>query len=191
MDDKIILRARRNHLLAQYRAQVAAARSSLLPHCALCSAAHVCVFRLLPLCCRAEQSAAALLVPASPHGLMHTPLQATDAAAVFADATAALAAAVDKQRGKVAEAEALLAEAAAEAGSAGEKRREEFSTNLAQEQLLLSKQEASAAALAAAGAGAGVPALLEVASDALAEALDKKLGATVTDQAIFRAHAAK
>ena len=114
-----------------------------------------------------------------------------DAARVFADASEALAAAVDKQRRKVGEAEAALADAAAEAGSAGEKRREELSTNLAQEQLLLGKQEAAAAALAAAGQGAGVAALLQLAGDALAEALDRQLGATVTDPAIFRAHAAK
>lgn len=110
---------------------------------------------------------------------------------MFADASAALAAAVDKQAGKVAEAEAVLAEAAADSSSAAEKRREELATNLAQEQMLLGKQQAAAAALAAAGAAAAVERQLEIAGDALAEALDKQLGATVTDPAIFRAHAAK
>lgn len=137
MDDKIILRARRNHLLASYRSQAA------------------------------------------------------DASAVAADAAAALAAAVDKQRSKAAEAEAALAEAAGEVCGSGERRREELSTNLAQERMLLGKQEAAAAALAAAGPAASVEQLLEIAGDALAEALDKQLGATVTDPAIFRAHAAK
>ncbi|KAL4430549.1 hypothetical protein ABPG77_005789 [Micractinium sp. CCAP 211/92] len=137
VDDKIILRARRNHLLAQYRAK------------------------------------------------------AQDPAQVFADASEALAASVAKQQGKVAEAQAALAEAASESGSGAEKRREELSTNLAQEQLLLGKQEAAAAAVAAGGAAAGVGQLLALAGDALAEALDKKLGATVTNPAIYRAHAAK
>ena len=50
---------------------------------------------------------------------------------------------------------------------------------------------AAAAALAAAGAAAPIAQQLEIAGDALAEALDKRLGATVTDPAIFRAHAAK
>lgn len=114
-----------------------------------------------------------------------------DSAQVYADASAALAAAVDKQRGKVAEAEAALAEAAADSGSVAEKRREELATNLAQEQMLLGKQLAAAAALEGAGAAAAIERQLEIAGDALAEALDKQLGATVTDPAIFRAHAAK
>ncbi|PRW33977.1 Cysteinyl-tRNA synthetase isoform C [Chlorella sorokiniana] len=137
VDDKIILRARRNHLLSSYRDA------------------------------------------------------ARDPAQVYADASAALAAAVDKQRGKVAEAEAALAEAAADSGSVAEKRREELATNLAQEQMLLGKQLSAAAALEAAGAAAAIERQLEIAGDALAEALDKQLGATVTDPAIFRAHAAK
>lgn len=149
VDDKIILRARRNHLLAAYRAA------------------------------------------------------AQDSQQVFQDATAALAAAVDKQRGKVADAEAALADAAAEgtvplpcggstsSSAAVEKRREELGTKVGEEALLLGKQEAAAAALAAAGAGAGVQRLLEVAGDALAEQLDRQLGATVTDPAIYRAHAAR
>ena len=149
VDDKIILRARRNHLLAAYRAA------------------------------------------------------AQDSQQVFQDATAALAAAVDKQRGKVGEAEAALAEAAAEgavplpcggstsSSAAVERRREELGTKVGEEALLLGKQEAAAAALAAAGAGAGVQRLLEVAGDALAEQLDRQLGATVTDPAIYRAHAAR
>lgn len=114
-----------------------------------------------------------------------------DPAQVFADATEALAASVAKQQGKVAEAQTALVEAASESGSGAEKRREELATNLAQEQLLLGKQEAAAAAVAAGGAAAGVGQLLALAGDALAEALDKKLGATVTDPAIYRAHAAK
>ena len=137
MDDKIILRARRNHLLASYRAAT------------------------------------------------------RDPAHVFADATVALAAAADKQRAKAADAAAALAEAAAEAGAAAYKRREELATNLAQEEMLAAKVEAAAAALAAAGPAAPIDVQLEVAGDALAEALDRKLGATVTDPAIFRAHAAK
>jgi cysteinyl-tRNA synthetase len=38
---------------------------------------------------------------------------------------------------------------------------------------------------------AGVDAILEVASDFVAEALDKERGSSVTDGSIFRAHAAK
>ena len=131
--------------------------------------------------------------PLSLHWLSLCPLPPLlqDPAQVYADASAALAAAVDKQRGKVAEAEAALAEASADSGSVAEKRREELATNLAQEQMLLGKQLAAAAALEGAGAAAATERQLEIAGDALAEALDKQLGATVTDPAIFRAHAAK
>ncbi|KAI3425944.1 hypothetical protein D9Q98_007914 [Chlorella vulgaris] len=139
VDDKIILRARRNHLLASYAAA------------------------------------------------------ATDSQQVFVDSQAALAAAVDKQQSKLAEAEAALAEAQSAdcSGGGAEKRREELATCVAQEQLLLSKQEAAAAAAAELGAAAGVQQLLDVAGDALAVQLDQRLGATVTDPAIYRAHAAK
>ncbi len=57
--------------------------------------------------------------------------------------------------------------------------------------MLLGKQMAAAAALESAGAAAAIEKQLEIAGDALAEALDRQLGATVTDPAIFRAHAAK
>jgi hypothetical protein len=76
-------------------------------------------------------------------------------------------------------------------GSGAERRAEELRTALAQEQLLLGKAEGALGVLRAAGAGAGAPALLALGADALAEALDRRLGATVTDPAIFRAHAAK
>jgi cysteinyl-tRNA synthetase len=68
---------------------------------------------------------------------------------------------------------------------------EELASALAQEQLLLSKVEASAAQLAAAGPGAGAQALLALGGDELAVALDAQHGAEVTDPAIFRSHAAK
>lgn len=110
---------------------------------------------------------------------------------IFVDASAALAAAAEKQRGKVAAAEAALAQDGGEACAGAERRREELATNLAQEQLLAGKQEAAGAALAALGPGAAADELLAVAGDALAEALDRQLGASVTDPAIFRAHAAK
>lgn len=112
---------------------------------------------------------------------------------MFVDSQAALAAAVDKQQSKLAEAEAALAEAQSAdcSGGGAEKRREELATCVAQEQLLLSKQEAAAAAAAELGAAAGVQQLLDVAGDALAVQLDQRLGATVTDPAIYRAHAAK
>lgn len=147
VDDKIIMRARRNYLLEQYR------------------------------------------------------LRTQDAATVFSDVSEAVAAALAKQQAKAAEAEAALA---AESGAAGDgasaaasrgggegRRREDLATNLAQELLLLGKAEAAAAAVAAAGTGAGAEKLLELGGDALAEALDKAEGGSVTDPAIFRAHAAK
>lgn len=114
-----------------------------------------------------------------------------DPAKVYADAIEALAAAVEKQSSKVREAQLALSEAGSESGGAAEKRSEELSTNVAQEYLLLGKQQAAAAAVAEAGPAAGVDKLLELAGDALAEALDKRLGATVTDPAIYRTHAAK
>lgn len=72
-----------------------------------------------------------------------------------------------------------------------DRRLEELRTALAQEQLMLSKAEGALGALHAAGAAASAQELLGIGGDALAEALDKELGATVTDPAIFRAHAAK
>jgi hypothetical protein len=110
---------------------------------------------------------------------------------VFADASEALAAAVEKQQAKLMEAQAAAQQAAGEVGGGADKRREELANAVAEQQLLLSKQEKAAAELKAAGAAAGVPRLLAIAGDALAEALDRRLGATVTDPAIFRAHAAK
>eukprot|EP00887_Chlorella_sp_A99_P008002 scaffold12.g8002.t1 len=148
VDDKIIVRARRNHLLASYAAAAA------------------------------------------------------DPAAVHADVAAALAEAAARQAAKVAAAEAALAAeaeappapspgGAASGDKAAERRREELGTNLAQERLLAAKAAAAAGALAAGGPGAGIPAMLEVGADALAEKLDRELGASVTDPAIFRAHAAR
>lgn len=196
MDDKIILRARRNHLLVSYReaAQVrGCAQLQQRPCAGQLAATHMlaCHHALLPLLSpirvqRASERRPCLLPTAPPAA---APPQSP--AQVFADASGALAAAVEKQRGKVAEAEAALAEAAGDSGGAAEKRREELATNLAQEQMLVGKAEAAAAALAAAGAGAPIAQQLEIAGDALAEALDRQLGATVTDPAIFRTHAAK
>lgn len=219
VDDKIILRARRNYLLAQYRA---AAQVGWLARCAgWCGRRFVGSASRMRAqgpqqmrgsclsagaCCRLQPHLAALVCkpptqPPPPQLPCCSSRRAgcarcrsaalQDPAQVFADATDALAAAVAKQQGKVAEAQAALAEAAPDSGGGADKRREELATNLAQEELLLGKQEAAAAAVAAAGAAAGVGRLLELAGDALAEALDKKLGATVTDPAIYRAHAAK
>ncbi|GAB4823051.1 hypothetical protein N2152v2_010097 [Parachlorella kessleri] len=138
VDDKIILRARRNHLLENYKRQT------------------------------------------------------QDQRQIYDDITAAVQASLDRQHGKVAETEgALAAEEAVAGDKAAERRKEELRTALAQEQLLRSKAEAALGALRAAGPSAGAAALFELGSDALAEALDCKLGATVTDPAIFRAHAAK
>lgn len=149
VDDKIIIRARRNYLLARYRAAAA------------------------------------------------------DPSTVFADVRAALLAALTKQGSKLAEAQEALAEEQEAMLSVGaptptgnsaratERRREDLATNVAQEHLLLRKTEASLAELEAGGLAAGIEAILDLGADALAEALDKEQGATVTDPAIFRAHAAR
>jgi cysteinyl-tRNA synthetase len=192
VDDKIILRARRNHLLASYRAKTSVGMllswraggggdSSALGYgggkgwrgarCSVVAGSYA--FSL----CRCVMSVHRTFVQ--------------DPQRIFVDASAALAAAAEKQRGKVAAAEAALAQAGGEACAGAERRREELATNLAQEQLLAGKQEAAGAALAALGPGAAADELLAVAGDALAEALDRQLGASVTDPAIFRAHAAK
>jgi len=145
VEDKIILRARRNHLLQEY-----------------------------------------LAGPGS------------DTAKLMADARAALAAAEAKQRKKAEEAAAALAEAEAEMAdggcmdsSAAAKRKDGLAEAVASEQLLLSKVTAAATELEALGSASSTDAVLALAGDALAAHLDASLGATVTDQGIFRAHAAR
>ncbi|KAF8056247.1 CARS1 [Scenedesmus sp. PABB004] len=134
VDDKIILRARRNHLLAAYRAAEA------------------------------------------------------DAAKVAQEAGAAIQAAVDKQAKKQ---QAMQAKVA---GVTDSRQRTELEAALKQEEHKAKQLAGVQAAFQALLAGASPPsvdALLGVAGDQLAEALDAAHGSSVTDPGIFRAHAAK
>lgn len=142
VDDKIILRARRNHLLANYAKEVEG-----------------------------------------------------DFPALLAYARAALATAQAKQTAKVEKAKtdaAAMAQEAATKGSGADKRKaDELSALVPQEELKL-KQTADAAAKLEGVAGAGdAAAVFDAAGDAIAAVLDADRGATVTDPAIYRAHAAK
>ena len=67
----------------------------------------------------------------------------------------------------------------------------ELATQVAQEQLLLSQLESASAAVERAAPSGQADALYDAAGDALAAWLDGRLGSTVEDPSIFRAHAAR
>ncbi|GLC35821.1 hypothetical protein PLESTB_000497800 [Pleodorina starrii] len=149
VDDKIILRARRNYLLAQYK------------------------------------------------GSGKSPDE------VKAYAARAIQAAISKQQGKVAELQDLVSKAEAELQAvAGDDKKVAFAQRKLSElegavrgEALKGKQAADALAALEAFQQTGGPdaidALLALGGDYVAEALDKELGAAVTDPSVFRAHAAK
>ncbi|KAG2442848.1 hypothetical protein HXX76_002927 [Chlamydomonas incerta] len=148
VDDKIILRARRNFLLAQYKSSGK-------------SAEEVKVFTI-----------------------------------------EAIEAGIAKQHKKVAEMEAMVAKDAAEAEADPDEKKRAFALRKVADlqeavkgEALKGRQAAEALAavqaLGTAGGAADAEALLAVGSDYVAEALDRALGANVTDPTVFRAHAAK
>jgi cysteinyl-tRNA synthetase len=119
---------------------------------------------------------------------------------VRTDAAAALQIATDKQQEKLQAAHSALSQADAELSSAQgnpnqtasiTRKRDDLLSAAAEQELLFKKAVDAQAALDAAPPSASLDALFSIASDALAESLDTQLGATVTDPAIFRAHAAR
>lgn len=139
VEDKIILRARRNYLLKQYKEKT------------------------------------------------------LSTATVFEDAHKALAEAQEQQLCKAEAARAALSEAKLDASrdTSLARKVEDLASAVAEQELLLQKAETAVTTLNSAGPTATLEVLFAIASDALAEALDKKLRHTVTDPSIFRAHAAK
>lgn len=119
---------------------------------------------------------------------------------VRADAAAALQSATNLQQEKLQAAHSALSQADAELSSAHgnpnqtasiTRKRDDLASAAAEQELLSKKAVDAQAALAAAPPSASLDTLFSIASDALAESLDKQLGSTVTDPAIFRAHAAR
>ncbi|KXZ56656.1 hypothetical protein GPECTOR_1g591 [Gonium pectorale] len=145
VDDKIILRARRNYLLAQYRGSGKTAQE------------------------------------------------------VKAYASGAVTAAVKKQHSKVVDLEEQVRKAKAEAETAEDKRFAQrkvadLEDAVKGEALKGRQAEEALAALdkvQVTGAAGDVDSVLAVSGDYVAEALDKELGAGVTDPAVFRDHARK
>eukprot|EP00873_Tetraselmis_striata_P043036 jgi/Tetstr1/463300/TSEL_008224.t1 len=142
VDDKIILRARRNHLLANYAAEVKG-----------------------------------------------------DFPALLAFARSALATAASKQAAKVeaakADSEAMSKEASVKGSSSDKRKADELAALVPQEELKLKQASESAAKLEEVAGSGSADAVLEAAGDAIAAVLDAERGSTVTDPAIYRAHAAK
>ncbi|GMH38778.1 hypothetical protein BSKO_06662 [Bryopsis sp. KO-2023] len=138
VDDKIILRARRNFLLNKYKAAT------------------------------------------------------TDVQQVIADSLAAINGAIAKQEKKVAELEGQLVDAKSEGA---QRKVDDLSTMLDQENLKLKqRQEALPALDVVKATNSGKPSIdniLAVTGDYVSEVLDNEKKATVTDQSIFREHAAK
>lgn len=148
VDDKIILRARRNYLLSQYKGSGKS--------------------------------------PQEVKEFAHSSLTATLA----------------KQQAKVQEVQQQAADAAAELQAACEDKRGGLSRKVTELEAAVKGEElkgrrvadalAELGALALGGdAAADIEALLRVAGDWVAERLDKEQGASVTDPAVFRGHAAK
>ncbi|GBG86559.1 hypothetical protein CBR_g41622 [Chara braunii] len=113
---------------------------------------------------------------------------------VFKDAASALGEEIDKQEKKLkgVEADTLAATTS--------RQREDLANALAQEKLKLEKLQAAAAVLSkereslldpSKSAKEALAGILAIAADAIASSLDAKEGASVTDLAIFRSHAAK
>lgn len=134
VDDKIILRARRNYLLSQYVAQ------------------------------------------------------ATDPVQVRAYADKALAVSISKQESKVKDVEDTVHQAN---GDTGARKRQELEDALRNETFKRDKLLKVQQELQALPANAAIKDILAVASDSIAEALDKEKGATVTDHSIYKAHSSK
>jgi len=142
VDDKIILRARRNHLLAAYREEVK-----------------------------------------------------NDFNKLYSYAKPALEAARSKQEAKVAraaqDAEEMARAAQASVAGADKRKAEELQALVPEEQLKLSQVEQALAEVEQAAATADAERVFRAAGDAIAASLDEEKGSSVTDPAIYRAHAAK
>jgi len=198
VDDKIILRARRAHLVEAWRAELSAAAQAAAATASSVNGG-------------ADGGAAATTTRAAAEAAA---AEAAAGAAAAAYATEAVASAAARQAKK---AEEILAQAAA--APADGRAKADLATAAKNEAHKLARVEqaaaqlaaivasaaaagdggdgaAVAAAAAAATAGASpsfltVDAVMAVAGDQVAERLDAERGAAVRDQAIYRAHAAR
>jgi cysteinyl-tRNA synthetase len=168
IDDKIIFKARRNHLLKDYAANINSLQQVSARPCSCEGLVHLFLHLLST----------------------HVPLH--DRRVLFSlswrllqvqqDAYAAVQAAVDKQQQKVAKAQEELA-------AAESRVKEDFENELKNEQLKLTQAQQAMEGLQ--HQGLSKDQVLSIAGDYVAQQLDEQRGHEVTEHSIFQAHASK